>query len=119
MKANFINSDGSAESYLKCGTIAGVYPTIDFGPTTRQNVEAYFAIQRHYAPHGPLVNSEFYPGWLVIWGQRSQKLPSITEIIDTADYMYQLGANINFYMFHGGTNFGYWNGAEITAPVRF
>ncbi|VIO97720.1 Uncharacterized protein BM_BM5835 [Brugia malayi] len=110
-------TDGSAESYLKCGTLAGVYPTIDFGPTTRQNVQAYFAMQRHYAPHGPLVNSEFYPGWLVIWGQKSEKLPSITEIIDTADYMYQLGASINFYMFHGGTNFGYWNGAEITAPV--
>uniref|UniRef100_A0A1I7VV37 Beta-galactosidase n=1 Tax=Loa loa TaxID=7209 RepID=A0A1I7VV37_LOALO len=110
-------ADGSSESYLKCGTTTNAYPTIDFGPTTQQNVNAYFAMQRHYAPHGPLVNSEFYPGWLVLWGQKKQNLPSITEIIDTADYMYHLGANINFYMFHGGTNFGYWNGAETTAPV--
>ncbi|MCP9262411.1 Beta-galactosidase [Dirofilaria immitis] len=110
-------TDGSAESYLKCGTISGVYPTIDFGPTSRQNVDAYFALQRRYAPRGPLVNSEFYPGWLVVWGQKDQKLPSISEIIDTANYMYHLGANINFYMFHGGTNFGYWNGAEVIAPV--
>lgn len=66
---------------------------------------------------GPLVNSEFYPGWLVVWGQKHQALPSIDQIIDTSDYMYQLGANFNFYMFYGGTNFGYWNGAEVTAPV--
>lgn len=32
--------------------------------------------------------------------------------------MYSLGANINFYMIHGGTNFGFWNGAETNAPVR-
>ncbi|KAK6046133.1 hypothetical protein COOONC_16363, partial [Cooperia oncophora] len=31
--------------------------------------------------------------------------------------MYSMGANINFYMIHGGTNFGFWNGAETTAPV--
>ncbi|VBB29046.1 unnamed protein product [Acanthocheilonema viteae] len=110
-------TDGSGERYLRCGTTSGAYPTIDFGPTSRQNVNAHFALQRRYAPHGPLVNSEFYPGWLVLWGQRSQKLPSTAEMIDTADYMYYLGANINFYMFHGGTNFGYWNGAETAAPV--
>ncbi|ETN79569.1 glycosyl hydrolase family 35 [Necator americanus] len=32
------------------------------------------------------------------------------------DDMYNLGANINFYMIHGGTNFGFWNGAETNAP---
>jgi hypothetical protein len=32
--------------------------------------------------------------------------------------MYSLGASFNFYMIHGGTNFGYWNGAEANAPVR-
>ncbi|VDM74121.1 unnamed protein product [Strongylus vulgaris] len=30
--------------------------------------------------------------------------------------MYDLGASINFYMIHGGTNFGFWNGAEPNAP---
>ena len=30
--------------------------------------------------------------------------------------MFNMGANINFYMIHGGTNFGFWNGAEVNAP---
>ena len=66
---------------------------------------------------GPLVNSEFYSGWLVMWGQKSQDLSTTTELIASASYMYNLGANFNFYMFHGGTNFGFWNGAEPSASV--
>ena len=31
--------------------------------------------------------------------------------------MYEKGASFNFYMFHGGTNFQWWNGAEYAAGV--
>ena len=40
----------------------GVYATVDFGPGT--NVSSAFAVQRLFSPRGPLVNSEYYPGWL-------------------------------------------------------
>ena len=40
----------------------GVYATVDFGPGT--NVSNAFAVQRLFSPKGPLVNSEYYPGWL-------------------------------------------------------
>ena len=29
---------------------------------------------RHFEPKGPLVNSEFYPGWLDYWGQPHNKV---------------------------------------------
>ena len=45
---------------MLCGTITGVYPTVDFG--AEANVDLAFFDQRVYAPKGPLVNSEFYPG---------------------------------------------------------
>lgn len=66
----------------------------------------------------PLVNSEFYSGWFVLWGQRQQTLPSDDELIKTAAFMYEMGANFNFYMIHGGTNFAFWNGAGTAAPVN-
>ncbi|GMS80811.1 hypothetical protein PENTCL1PPCAC_2986, partial [Pristionchus entomophagus] len=112
-------TDGSGEGYLKCGAVDGVYATVDFGPTIPQNVDKYFALQRKYLPNGrgPLVNSEFYPGWLVLWGQKEQQLPSDEAMITTAKTMWDKGASINFYMIHGGTNFGFWNGAETNAPV--
>uniref|UniRef100_A0A667Y260 Beta-galactosidase n=1 Tax=Myripristis murdjan TaxID=586833 RepID=A0A667Y260_9TELE len=58
-------TDGAGLNYLKCGSIQGLYATVDFGPGA--NVTAAFAAQRHAEPHGPLVNSEFYAGWLDNW----------------------------------------------------
>uniref|UniRef100_A0A1I7T672 Beta-galactosidase n=1 Tax=Caenorhabditis tropicalis TaxID=1561998 RepID=A0A1I7T672_9PELO len=110
-------TDGSAENLLNCGTVEGVFSTIDFGPTDNtKQIEENFKIQRKFAPNGPSVNSEYYPGWLALWGQKKQELPSIQTIIKGAQSMYSLGASINFYMIHGGTNFGFWNGAEAEAP---
>ncbi|VDN55951.1 unnamed protein product [Dracunculus medinensis] len=110
-------TDGPGDSYLKCGTIPGVYPTIDFGPSKIEEIDSYFAAQRRFANKGPLVNSEFYPGWIVLWGQTKQVIPPIMEFMESAIYMYKLGASFNYYMFAGGTNFGFWNGAEVAAPV--
>ncbi|KAF1750118.1 hypothetical protein GCK72_016664 [Caenorhabditis remanei] len=110
-------TDGSAENLLKCGTVEGVFPTIDFGPTDNlKEIQSNFDLQRKFAPNAPLVNSEYYPGWLVLWGQKRQDLPSPQTIINGAQFIYSLGASINFYMIHGGTNFGFWNGAEVEAP---
>ena len=92
-----------------CGAIENVYATVDFG--VEANVTAHFELQRQYAPHGPLVNSEFYPGWLDFWGLPHQKRDTLT-VVNKFRQMMDMGANVNFYMFHGGTNFGYSNGAD-------
>lgn len=92
---------------LKCGSIEGVYATVDFDPST--DVQAAFAIQRKFSPHGPLVNSEFYPGWFDIWGTPHQKIDS-KILVNTLNKILALNANVNFYMYHGGTNFGFSNG---------
>ncbi|XP_006890306.1 PREDICTED: beta-galactosidase-1-like protein isoform X1 [Elephantulus edwardii] len=94
---------------LKCGTLKGVYTTIDFGPA--DNMTKIFNLLRKYEPHGPLVNSEYYTGWLDYWGQNhsTRSIPSVTRGLEN---MLHLGASVNMYMFHGGTNFGYWNGAD-------
>ncbi len=53
-----------------CGKIADVYSTVDFGPGT--DVKEAFSVQRLFEPRGPLVNSEFYPGWLDHWGAQAR-----------------------------------------------
>lgn len=92
-----------------CGAIDGVYATVDFG--VEANVSARFELQRQYSPHGPFVNSEFYPGWLDFWGLPHQKR-NTDLIVPKFEEMMDMNANVNFYMFHGGTNFGYSNGAD-------
>lgn len=32
---------------------------------------------RSVQPSGPLVNSEFYPGWLTRWGEKNQRRDGI------------------------------------------
>ena len=57
------------------------------------------------------VNSEFYPGWLDFWGTPHSKVAT-DAILTTFNQMMSMNANVNFYMFHGGTNFGFSNGAD-------
>lgn len=65
--------DGTAS----CGTVEGVYPTIDFGIGRDDSINDLWEVQRSLLPagmgKGPLVNSEFYPGWLTHWGDNNQR----------------------------------------------
>uniref|UniRef100_A0A2K6THZ7 Galactosidase beta 1 like n=1 Tax=Saimiri boliviensis boliviensis TaxID=39432 RepID=A0A2K6THZ7_SAIBB len=75
------------------------------------NMTKIFTLLRKYEPHGPLVNSEYYTGWLDYWGQ-NHSTRSVSAVTKGLENMLELGASVNMYMFHGGTNFGYWNGAD-------
>ncbi|XP_031446246.1 beta-galactosidase isoform X1 [Phasianus colchicus] len=103
-------TDGASQFHLKCGALQGLYATVDFAPGG--NVTAAFLAQRSSEPTGPLVNSEFYTGWLDHWGHRHAVVPSQT-IAKTLNEILARGANVNLYMFIGGTNFAYWNGANM------
>uniref|UniRef100_A0A8C5T6T5 Beta-galactosidase n=1 Tax=Malurus cyaneus samueli TaxID=2593467 RepID=A0A8C5T6T5_9PASS len=103
-------TDGASQFHLKCGALQGLYATVDFAPGG--NVTAAFSAQRSSEPKGPLVNSEFYTGWLDHWGHRHSVVPA-QIIAKTLKEILARGANVNLYMFIGGTNFAYWNGANM------
>ncbi|PSN30941.1 hypothetical protein C0J52_24075, partial [Blattella germanica] len=102
-------TDGAGTGYLRCGKVPNVYATVDFGPGG--NVVSAFAAQRVYEPHGPLVNSEYYPGWLTHWGETLQTVGT-NSVTTTLREMLQVNASVNFYMFFGGSNFGFMAGAN-------
>lgn len=102
-------TDGAHKKFLQCGALQGLYATVDFG--VGNNITDAFQIQRNSEPRGPLVNSEFYTGWLDHWGEQHWTVRS--EAVASALYdILARGANVNMYMFIGGTNFAYWNGAN-------
>nr|KAF6474217.1 galactosidase beta 1 [Rousettus aegyptiacus] len=76
------------------------------------NITGAFLLQRKYEPRGPLINSEFYTGWLDHWGQPHSTVTTKAVVSSLYDILAH-GANVNLYMFIGGTNFAYWNGANI------
>ncbi|NXJ09049.1 BGAL galactosidase, partial [Odontophorus gujanensis] len=87
----FTTDDAQVEE-LRCGTLQGLYATIDFGPDS--NVTEAFGAQRHIEPRGPLVNSEYYTGWLDYWGGPHASTSAALVARGLAD-MLQLGANVN------------------------
>ena len=104
--------DGDSESSLKCGNIPSLYATVDFGSTT--DPEEAFAVMRKFSPRGPLVNTEYYPGWLDRWSVPHQTSPA-EAVAKTLDKMLSMNASVNFYMYEGGTNFGFMNGAGYSS----
>ncbi|KAJ6665565.1 hypothetical protein lerEdw1_003408 [Lerista edwardsae] len=108
-------TDGIKEPELQCGSLQGLYATVDFGAEV--NITKAFEQQRLYEPRGPLVNSEYYTGWLDYWGQ-PHSTRTITAVAQGLQTILELGANVNMYMFQGGTNFGYWNGADYNQGYK-
>ncbi|XP_045618256.2 beta-galactosidase [Procambarus clarkii] len=102
-------TDGNGVNYLKCGKIPGVYSTVDFGSGGDASKE--FAAMRLFEPHGPLVNSEYYPGWLDHWGTPHSTVNS-EVVTKSLDDMLAMNASVNMYVFHGGTSFGFTAGAN-------
>ncbi|XP_068739243.1 beta-galactosidase-like [Montipora capricornis] len=108
----FTTDGGFSEKLLECGSLPSLFTTIDFGAGS--DPAKAFALLRKYQPNGPLVNSEFYPGWLDHWGGKHQ-MRNTADVAKYLDMILAMNASVNMYMFEGGTNFGFMNGANGNA----
>ncbi len=66
---------------------------------------------RKYRPDGPFFVAEFYPGGIDHWGQKHSVIDG-SERARQLDWLLAHGVSFNLYMLHGGTNFGFSNGAN-------
>lgn len=110
-KALLFTVDRPFDGELECGRVDGVFVTTDFGLASNAEVDAHWKALREVQPKGPLVNTEFYTGWLTHWQESNQRRPA-APLARTLTKMLSDGANVNFYMYFGGTNFGFWAGAN-------
>lgn len=62
-------------------------------------------------PGTPLVCGEYWAGWFDHWGEKHHRLDDRAQERDI-EWMLREGCSFNVYMLHGGTNFGFWNGAN-------
>ncbi|XP_024084648.1 beta-galactosidase isoform X2 [Cimex lectularius] len=107
--AVLFTTDGPDTQFVNRGKIPGVLSTIDFGPVSTSPAKLFEPL-RKIQPKGPLVNSEFYVGWLTYWGEEFSR-SSIPPILKTMKDMIALNISFNCYMIHGGTNFGFTSGS--------
>lgn len=69
-------------------------------------------------PGSPLLCGEYWAGWFDHWGEKHARLDTEQQVRDL-EWMLSQRISLNIYMLHGGTNFGFWNGANAFEPHRY
>lgn len=100
-------SDGEQGRNLKAGMLDGIFATVNFDHAP----EHAFKLLRELQPHGPLMCTEFWDGWFDHWALWHNTRPA-GRVSAIFERMLKVGASVNLYMWHGGTNFGFLNGAN-------
>ncbi len=103
----FFTSDGAEYQMLTAGTVPEIHKTANFGSRAKEQ----FARLREYQPDGPLMCTEFWNGWFDHWTEEHHSRDP-QDAANALDEILSMGASLSAYMFHGGTNFGYMNGAN-------
>lgn len=108
-KEFLFTSDGPEDHMLSGGMLDGVLEVVNFGSRVNQA----FAKLRQYQPDGPLMCGEFWNGWFDHWSrdEKHHTRPP-QEVAAELEEFLKLDASFNFYMFYGGTNFGFNSGAN-------
>lgn len=101
-------SDGSW--LFKGGAIEGALPTAN-GEDNVNNLKK--VVNEYHGGVGPYMVAEFYPGWLDHWNEPFQKVKAENVAKQTKKYL-DAGVCFNYYMVHGGTNFGFTSGANYS-----
>lgn len=106
-------SDGPTHWMLSGGTLPHIWKTINFGSKTEESFELF----KKYQSNMPKMVMEFWIGWFDHWGQEHITRKG-EEVAEEFKYMLENNISVNFYMFHGGTNFGFMNGANYHDEQR-
>ncbi|MFT3789368.1 MAG: beta-galactosidase [Tepidisphaeraceae bacterium] len=96
-----INNGGLADGSLR---------TANFGSGAAER----FRVLRKYQPAGPLVCMEYWVGWFDEWRTGKHSTRSAEETAKELDALLAQDAHAVIYMFHGGTNFGFTAGGNLS-----
>ncbi len=106
-------SDGEWCNMLSSGSLPDVFKTINFGSNVKGRMKALDA----YPKNGPKMCMEFWCGWFDHWGEKHHTR-GYKSILKELESFFDIDASFNFYMFHGGTNFGFMAGANHFAKYQ-
>ena len=113
VKEQLFTSDGPTHWMLSGGTLPNVWKTINFGSRTEES----FKMLENYQINMPKMVMEFWIGWFDHW-EHEHITRKADDIREELIYMLENDISVNFYMFHGGTNFGFMNGANYHDEQR-
>ncbi len=100
-------ADGS--EMLNKGALPGLPAAINFGADS--NAADEFGRLQRFRATGPRMCGEFWDGWFDHWGEVHHTVDA-EVVAKPLDWMLSGNISVSFYMFHGGTTFGFMAGAN-------
>lgn len=91
------------------GSLSSLFQTANFGlgdPTPD------FDKLKELQGNKPTMSTEFWSGWFNHWSEDKYN-GNIIDFTSTLEKILKYPASVNFYMFHGGTSWGFLNGANM------
>lgn len=104
-------SDGESKYHLSGGGLPDVFQVVNFGSLPQDG----FRELKEYQPDKPLMCGELWCGWFDHFYEKhhhSNAQWAKSRFTKILNQMFDMHTGFNFYMFHGGTNFGYMAGAN-------
>jgi beta-galactosidase len=84
-----------------------IFCAVNFGGNPEKNLRIFRAVR----PNGPILVSEFYPGWFDSWGERHHT-GKTSSLVKDLGWMLERHVSFSLYMAQGGTSFGFDAGAN-------
>lgn len=112
IKVPLFTSDGVWKEVLDAGTLIedDVFVTGNFGSHSKENSQVLKEFMEAHGKNWPIMCMEYWDGWFNRWGEAIIKRDG-KELSEEIKDMLEIGS-LNLYMFHGGTNFGFYNGCS-------
>jgi beta-galactosidase len=108
-KSQMYTADGPEQ--IPNGSLPDLPVGINFGGANKDAAKHAFEAMKKFRSTGPYFNSEYWAGWFDHWGGKHATTNAANEAANL-DWMLRQGYSVSTYMFHGGTSFGWMNGAN-------
>ena len=120
--ANIYREVGFTHTLFTCD--GGIIPVINFGrlghikglfPGTNDSKflsTAHHTVRKFWDKKGPYYIPEEYAGWFTHWGDAHCFHRDVEKYKKHVEELLKTDFSFCYYMVHGGTNFGFWNGTN-------
>lgn len=112
----YFRSDSPSKEHYDCDAVRDALVAGCCDP--KAQVKSAFKIISDAMPikGGPIAVTEYYTGWMDFWGFRHNPADP-PRVVGTFEDMMNHNASVVFYMFHGGTSFGFGAATSSGAPL--
>ncbi|OAQ62479.1 beta-calactosidase [Pochonia chlamydosporia 170] len=125
-RANFqtrlLTTDGGGKTWLNGGHVPGALAATNGNPHI--GLDAINNYVTDPSCKGPFLTGEHYTTWFDGWGGGHHPWDgndpnTLTDTLEQTKWMLSNNYSFSFYMFHGGTNWGYQSAAKVTTSYDY